>query len=148
MNKPELCRADMDVIDEINTLFPTEQSLSQLDTVMQSIENELVSLDCELADLVETHGTARDDGDRALAEAHAAMSELEQRIEAIHLKTQSSETVVQEMTRDIKQLDVAKRNLTASIKTLHHLHILLTGVHSLGMDFDLLLVDFLCFHQF
>ncbi|KHJ99153.1 Vps53-like protein [Oesophagostomum dentatum] len=34
------------------------------------------------------------------------------------------------MTRDIKQLDIAKRNLTSSITTLHHLHILLTGVDS------------------
>ncbi|UMM24503.1 hypothetical protein L5515_004708 [Caenorhabditis briggsae] len=40
--------------------------------------------------------------------------------------------IVREMTRDIKQLDIAKRNLTASITTLHHLHILLTGVESLG----------------
>lgn len=68
MGRSELCRADVDVIEEINALFPTEQSLSQLDTVMQSIENELISLDCQLAELVETHGTARDDGDRALAE--------------------------------------------------------------------------------
>lgn len=40
------------------------------------------------------------------------------------------------MTRDIKQLDIAKRNLTASITTLHHLHILLTGVESLGAWVD------------
>ncbi|KHJ93997.1 Vps53-like protein [Oesophagostomum dentatum] len=37
------------------------------------------------------------------------------------------------MTRDIKQLDIAKRNLTSSITTLHHLHILLTGVDSLAL---------------
>lgn len=60
-----------------------------------------------------------------------AMAELEERVRSIRLKTQSSESVVQEMTRDIKQLDVAKRNLTASIKALHHLHILLTGINSL-----------------
>lgn len=36
------------------------------------------------------------------------------------------------MTKDIKQLDVAKRNLTDSITTLHHLHLLLTGVNSLS----------------
>lgn len=61
------------------------------------------------------------------------MEDLEERVRAICLKTQSSESVVQEMTRDIKQLDVAKRNLIASIKTLHHLQILLTGVYSLGI---------------
>lgn len=60
------------------------------------------------------------------------MAELEQRIRLIKGKTQSSESNVHEMTKDIKQLDVAKRNLTASITTLHHLHLLLTGVNSLS----------------
>ncbi|VDN36402.1 unnamed protein product [Gongylonema pulchrum] len=123
----ELCRADVDVIDQINRLFPTEQSLSQLDTVMRSIEDEIVGLDSQLAELVETHGEAGIEGDQALCEAHSSMEDLEERVRAICLKTRSSESVVQEMTRDIKQLDVAKRNLIASIKTLHHLQILLTG---------------------
>lgn len=65
--------------------------------------------------------------------AHAAMGDLEERVHAVCLKTQSSESIVQEMTRDIKQLDVAKRNLISSLKALHHLQILLTGVYSLGI---------------
>uniref|UniRef100_A0A1I7X864 Vacuolar protein sorting-associated protein 53 homolog n=1 Tax=Heterorhabditis bacteriophora TaxID=37862 RepID=A0A1I7X864_HETBA len=65
------------------------------------------------------------------------MSELEQRIDSIRGKTRSSDEIVREMTRDIKQLDIAKRNLTSSITTLHHLHILLTGVDSLGCTFAL-----------
>ncbi|VDK63212.1 unnamed protein product, partial [Onchocerca ochengi] len=127
-----LCSANMDVVDQINALFPTEQSLSQLDSVMHSVEDEVVSLDCELAKLVEMHGKAGAEGDQALHEAHAAMGDLEEHVRAVCLKTQSSENVVQEMTRDIKQLDVAKRNLISSLKALHHLQILLTGVYSLG----------------
>ena len=50
----------------------------------------------------------------------------------IQAKTETSESMVKEITRDIKQLDVAKRNLTGSITTLHHLHILLSGLDSLG----------------
>lgn len=61
------------------------------------------------------------------------MRDLEERVRTVCLKTQSSESIVQEMTRDIKQLDVAKRNLISSLKALHHLQILLTGVYSLGM---------------
>ena len=38
---------------------------------------------------------------------------------------------VKEITRDIKQLDHAKRNLTSSITTLNHLHMLVGGVDSL-----------------
>ena len=32
--------------------------------------------------------------------------------------------MVKEITRDIKQLDTAKRNLTTAITTLNHLHML------------------------
>ncbi|VDK73148.1 unnamed protein product [Litomosoides sigmodontis] len=131
-----LSRAEMDVVDQINALFPTEQSLSQLDSVMHSIEDEMVDLDCQLAKLVETHGKTGIEGDQALREAYAAMKDLEERVRTVCLKTQSSESVVQEMTRDIKQLDVAKRNLISSLKALHHLQILLTGVHSLGSWID------------
>lgn len=63
-----LCPADMDVVDQINALFPTEQSLSQLDSVMHSIEDEIVGLDYQLAKLVETHGKAGVEGDQALHE--------------------------------------------------------------------------------
>ncbi|TKR77009.1 hypothetical protein L596_018061 [Steinernema carpocapsae] len=129
----ELCRPDLDLTAHINKLFPTEQSLSQLDSIMASIDNEIAELDIELSDLVETHGKASIDGDIALSQALSAMNELETRIKSIRSKTQSSESNVQEMTRDIKQLDVAKCNLTASITTLHHLHILLTGVNSLAL---------------
>ena len=38
---------------------------------------------------------------------------------------------VKEITRDIKQLDVAKKNLTQSITTLNHLSILVEGVENL-----------------
>lgn len=43
----------------------------------------------------------------------------------------SSFAQVKEITRDIKQLDHAKRHLTTSITTLNHLHMLAGGVDSL-----------------
>ena len=39
--------------------------------------------------------------------------------------------MVSEITRDIKQLDQAKKNLTSTITTLNHLHIVLGGVDDL-----------------
>ena len=39
--------------------------------------------------------------------------------------------MVSEITRDIKQLDQAKKNLSSSITTLNHLHIVLGGVDNL-----------------
>ena len=40
--------------------------------------------------------------------------------------------MVKEITRDIKQLDTAKRNLTTAITTLNHLHMLVGGVATLS----------------
>ena len=47
------------------------------------------------------------------------------------LKVSISFFKVKEITRDIKQLDHAKRHLTSSITTLNHLHMLVGGVDSL-----------------
>jgi hypothetical protein len=96
------------------------------------IQKEIIDLDAQMADLVESHSCSGRDGHAALMEAKAGMLELMEKIKAIEQKTENSESMVAEMTRDIKQLDVTKRNLTESILTLHHLHILLAGLESLG----------------
>lgn len=67
-NNSELCRPDFDLTAHINKLFPTEQSLSQLDSVIGNIEHEILNLDNELADLVEEQGIASVDGHDALLE--------------------------------------------------------------------------------
>ena len=59
------------------------------------------------------------------------MSELISRVRDIRAKAETSEQMVQEITRDIKSLDNAKRNLTTSITTLNHLHMLVGGVDTL-----------------
>ncbi|CAI4232374.1 unnamed protein product [Auanema sp. JU1783] len=133
MCRTEFCQPDIGLTAQINELFPTEQSLTQLDNVIAQVEAEILELDTELAGLVESQGSVSAQGEKALEEAHKAMEQLESRIENIRGKTKSSDDIVREMTRDIKQLDIAKRNLTSSITTLHHLHILLTGVDSLAI---------------
>ncbi|CAL2036867.1 unnamed protein product [Caenorhabditis brenneri] len=132
----EYCKPNMSLITQINELFPTEQSLTQLDSVIAAVEGEINELDNELAYLVETNANVSERGEEALKQAQDAMIELEKSVGSIRERTKSSDEIVREMTRDIKQLDIAKRNLTASITTLHHLHILLTGVESLGAWVD------------
>lgn len=40
---------------------------------------------------------------------------------------------MREITRDIKQLDCAKKNLTLAITTLNHLHMLVGGIDNLKL---------------
>ena len=64
-------------------------------------------------------------------DAQAGMAELFQRIQDIRTKAETSEKMVQEITRDIKSLDYAKKHLTTSIRTLNHLKMAVGGVDSL-----------------
>lgn len=146
----ELCKPSVKLNEHINKLFPTEQSLSQLDGILAALEQEVDEFDNELAELVEAFGEAGETGTNALKlvsfyikfyilfknlllnfQAKETLADLDKKMTKVRSRTQTSESSVLTMTRDIKQLDIAKKNLTSSITTLHHLHILLSGVNSL-----------------
>ena len=59
------------------------------------------------------------------------MTALFVRIRDIRAKAELSEKMVQEITRDIKSLDVAKKHITESIKSLNHLGFLLRSIDGL-----------------
>ncbi|XP_076364592.1 vacuolar protein sorting 53 [Tachypleus tridentatus] len=126
-----LDRPDFNAVDYINTLFPTEQSLSNIDDVIGRMRFKIRQLDDEIRIVVRGQTSVGQSGREALEEAQTAIKELFSRIKDIKDKAEKSEQMVKEITRDIKQLDHAKRNLTASITTLNHLHILVEGVDTL-----------------
>uniref|UniRef100_A0AAQ4RBR8 Vps53 N-terminal domain-containing protein n=1 Tax=Gasterosteus aculeatus aculeatus TaxID=481459 RepID=A0AAQ4RBR8_GASAC len=97
-----LDRADFNAVEYINTLFPTEQSLANIDDVVNKIRLKIRRLDDNIRTVVRGQTNVGQDGRQ-----------------------------VKEITRDIKQLDHAKRHLTTSITTLNHLHMLAGGVDSL-----------------
>uniref|UniRef100_A0A3Q2Z1V5 Vacuolar protein sorting-associated protein 53 homolog n=1 Tax=Hippocampus comes TaxID=109280 RepID=A0A3Q2Z1V5_HIPCM len=97
-----LDKADFNAVEYINTLFPTEQSLANIDDVVNKIRLKIRRLDDNIRTVVRGQTNVGQDGRQ-----------------------------VKEITRDIKQLDHAKRHLTTSITTLNHLHMLAGGVDSL-----------------
>ncbi|XP_072265998.1 vacuolar protein sorting-associated protein 53 homolog [Pyxicephalus adspersus] len=126
-----LDRADFNAVEYINTLFPTEQSLSNIDDVVSKIHLKIGRLDDSIRSVVRGQTNVGQDGRQALEEAQKAIQQLFGNIKDIKDKAEKSEQMVKEITRDIKQLDHAKRNLTTSITTLNHLHMLVGGVDSL-----------------
>nr|XP_019943665.1 PREDICTED: vacuolar protein sorting-associated protein 53 homolog [Paralichthys olivaceus] len=112
-----LDRADFNAVEYINTLFPTEQVIVHCHTHNYSYTLTLIIVyNMRLT---------------ALEEAQIAIQQLFGKIKDIKDKAEKSEQMVKEITRDIKQLDHAKRHLTTSITTLNHLHMLAGGVDSL-----------------
>ncbi|XP_043858525.1 LOW QUALITY PROTEIN: vacuolar protein sorting-associated protein 53 homolog [Dromiciops gliroides] len=126
-----LDRADFNAVEYINTLFPTEQSLANIDEVVNRIRLKIRRLDDNIRTVVRGQTNVGQDGRHALEEAQKAIQQLFGKIKDIKDKAEKSEQMVKEITRDIKQLDHAKRHLTTSITTLNHLHMLAGGVDSL-----------------
>ncbi|KAH3887882.1 hypothetical protein DPMN_011904, partial [Dreissena polymorpha] len=124
-------RPDFNPVDYINQLFPTEQSLSNIDEVVGKIRYKIRHLDTDIRSVVRGQTNVGEEGRGALEEAQRAIHDLFTKIKDIKDKAEKSEEMVKEITRDIKQLDHAKRHLTASITTLNHLHMLVGGVESL-----------------
>ncbi|KAG5887080.1 hypothetical protein JTB14_018250 [Gonioctena quinquepunctata] len=130
-SKDPLDEPDFNSIDYINSLFPTEQSLSNIDEVVLKMENKINSIDNEISSVVRGQIAASEDGRQALDEAQKVIKQLFTHITDIKERAEKSEEMVREITRDIKQLDCAKRNLTLAITTLNHLHMLVGGVDTL-----------------
>lgn len=122
---------DFDSVQYINSLFPTEQSLSNIDDVIMKMESNIKEMDEEIETVVRSQSGVGQDGKKALEDSQKVIMQLFSQVRDIKTKAEKSEEMVREITRDIKLLDTAKRNLTTAITGLNHLHMLVTGVHSL-----------------
>ena len=122
---------DFNPIDYINQMFPTEQSLSNLDSVLADMRLQIEAMDDEMRRVVRGQTSVGDDAAASLEDAQSAIVQLFVQIKEIKAKAAESESMVRDITSDIKQLDTAKRNLTSAITTLNHLHMLVGGVSTL-----------------
>lgn len=133
-SRDSLDEPDFNTIDYINTLFPTEQSLSNIDEVVIKMENQMHTIDNEISTVIHSQIEASKEGRlvsfcmkytcniiieffltffrEALDEAQKMIKQLFVHIKDIKERAEKSEEMVREITRDIKQLDCAKRNLT------------------------------------
>ncbi|XP_016955007.1 vacuolar protein sorting-associated protein 53 homolog [Drosophila biarmipes] len=123
---------DFNTVDYINQLFPNEQSLAGIDETIQKMQCEVSLIDDNIRSVVRGQTNTGQDGQLALCEAQKVISSLFSHIIDVKTRAERTEEMVKEITRDIKQLDCAKRNLTAAITTLNHLHMLVGGIESLN----------------
>ncbi|EYU39807.1 hypothetical protein ABFS82_06G171000 [Erythranthe guttata] len=118
-------------LDYINQMFPTEASLSGVEPLMQKIHSEIRKVDAEILTAVRQQSNSGTKAREDLAAATHAVQELIFKIQAIKTKAEQSETMVQEICRDIKKLDFAKKHITTTITALHRLTMLVSAVEQL-----------------
>eukprot|EP00729_Bicosta_minor_P012793 gene12793-9347_t len=122
---------DFDPVDYINSLFPNEQALVKLDDFALKLKKKIWRVDNDIQVSIRGQTNVGSE-EQALEDAQEGMTELFTRIRDIKQKAELSEKMVQEITRDIKSLDYAKKHLTGSITTLNHLKMLVSGVDTLN----------------
>lgn len=137
-----LDKSDFNLVSYINGLFPNEQSLANIDDVLNGMKSKINHLDDEIRTVVRRQNITEAEGKEALVNATDVIMQLTNRIKTIKEKARNSQKMVDEITCDIKQLDNAKRNLTSSIVMLNNLHILVEGTWRFLRDRFLLKVFF------
>ncbi|XP_043700892.1 vacuolar protein sorting-associated protein 53 A [Telopea speciosissima] len=118
-------------LEYINQMFPTEASLSGVEPLMQKIHSEIRHVDAGILAAVRQQSNSGTKAKEDLAAATSAVEELMYKIREIKTKAEQSETMVQEICRDIKKLDFAKKHITTTITALHRLTMLVSAVEQL-----------------
>mmetsp|Transcript_6722 Transcript_6722/g.8843 ORF Transcript_6722/g.8843 Transcript_6722/m.8843 type:complete len:874 (+) Transcript_6722:83-2704(+) len=122
---------DFDPISFINQQFPSEESLDRLDPFIGQTAVSLADLDEEISKAVEAQSQAGQQAAGDIEDAKGAIIDLFDKIADIKEKAKQSEIMVQDICKDIKQLDYAKQHLQDTITALKRLHMLVTAVDQL-----------------
>uniref|UniRef100_T1H317 Vps53 N-terminal domain-containing protein n=1 Tax=Megaselia scalaris TaxID=36166 RepID=T1H317_MEGSC len=127
----EIDLPDFQLINYINQMFKTEQSLANIETTIDSMQTQVDLVQDNIRTLLKDQVLTSNEGDEALSESMRIIRQLFGEVTGIKTRAENTEEIVKEITRDIKQLDCAKTNLTTSITILNHLRMLVDGVETL-----------------
>eukprot|EP00501_MAST-03F_sp_TOSAG23-6_P000857 GSMAST32.ASY1.ANO1.893.1 assembled CDS len=123
--------ADFDPIAYLNTQFPDEVSLSRIDQFSVDLNDRIQNLDEEIFEAIREQAVASKQTSRDVDDAKQSILQLSHKIKDIKSKAEQSEVMVEEICRDIKQLDSAKHHLTTTIASLKKLQMWVTAIDQL-----------------
>lgn len=122
---------DFDPLRYINEMFPSEASLVGLDPLIGSLKHRIRRVDTEILGAVRQQSSSGTRAKQDLDKSKIEIQELFAKINEIRHKAEQSEVMVQEICRDIKKLDYAKKHLTYTITALRRLAMLINAVDQL-----------------
>lgn len=122
---------EFDPISYINSKFPDENSLVSLDNEIDTLKNELSELNSELMSSIHEHALLNSELQSEIQKSNVTTTSIISEVATIKEKAEKSENLVYEMCKDIKSLDLAKKNLTFSITALKKFIMMLTAIDKL-----------------
>ncbi|GAA5952951.1 hypothetical protein JCM3765_003016 [Sporobolomyces pararoseus] len=115
--------------DILNELMPDEVSLNQASLVSLLLKKKIQTIRLEIETLTEM--LEQDQDPVKMGDIQELIGELLSQVTAIRDAATESEVVVREITRDIQSLDLAKRNLVASMNALKRFQMLVNAFDQL-----------------
>ncbi|KAJ1972635.1 Vacuolar protein sorting-associated protein 53, partial [Dimargaris verticillata] len=126
-----LATPGFDAVECLNALFPSEQSLWNLETVTQNLNQAILRTDNEIEAVMRSQVDTEERGAREVDQTKLAIQALYDRISEMKQRAELSEGAVLNITQDIKSLDNAKRNLVAAVTLLKRLQMLTIATEQL-----------------
>eukprot|EP00917_Polyrhabdina_sp_WS-2016_P025593 GHVP01055056.1.p1 GENE.GHVP01055056.1~~GHVP01055056.1.p1 ORF type:complete len:754 (-),score=151.05 GHVP01055056.1:1749-4010(-) len=120
---------DFDPTQWINKNFPDEASLSDVSKCIVALRNEIEAIEVEILQNVETQSLVQAKTPSELAQIGSHFRKLEESMANLREKTQICElSRKNDLCRDVKHLDNAKRNLEYAITALKRLSMLVSAL--------------------
>lgn len=123
--------AHYEPVAHLNALFPSVESLPVLARVDSKLQRYEIELQRSIKELRATAQASKHDSEVRTKRVEVELKELFQDVGGIQEKARLVEQGVSEMTRDIKKLDVTKKNLTSTMTIIKRLQMLMTAFDQL-----------------
>ncbi|KII71356.1 Vacuolar protein sorting-associated protein 53 [Thelohanellus kitauei] len=117
-----------DPIVYINSRFPDEESLVKIDFEIEKVESEIKKIDADLADQLETICGSQDISVDKINDTISNLCNLVNKIEVLNTQAKENGDTVVEITKDIRKLENAKKNISSCISILHHFQLFSDGI--------------------
>lgn len=116
----------------LNSLYPTSPSSSSFFTDLESHRSELSGLLYSTSTNLRSWSLAREQTKSKVQQCQAEIEGLVGIIAVIRKEGEKSEQMVEEICRDIRLLDLGKKNITKTVTVIKRLYMMASGVEQLG----------------
>eukprot|EP00392_Amoebophrya_sp_AT5.2_P001340 g1342.t1 len=122
---------DFDPVLFINKQFPSEKSLQGVEKTIQKLDAVAKNIDAEVTVAIREQAKLGFRAKEDLQEGKQAIFQLIDRVKSVQSKAEQSESLVLEFCRNIKFLDLAKKNLTHTVTGFKRFVMLVSALEQL-----------------
>ncbi|CAA9986382.1 vacuolar protein sorting-associated protein 53, putative [Plasmodium knowlesi strain H] len=98
---------------------------------VEKMNREIMELDKTISEKVESHILSQNEYDQKLRHIKEKMKIINKQMEQVDKKTEESEQILVKLCKDIKKLDIGKKNVTETIIVMKRIVMVITAISSL-----------------